>query len=188
MENRNARTGRRRSDAATAAVLSAALKLAHELGPERVTIERIAADAGVAKTTIYRRWSNAAAVVMDAFLTEIDPLIVYRQGESLEETFRNALSDLDRALDANRRNLLRHLVGAAQRDRDLERAFWDNWIEPRRAEGHKAIQAAGLSREQGDVLLDLLFGAFYYRMLIPYAEIDEVWIEAIVREVCAGRA
>ena len=176
--------GRARSGAATLAVRSAALDLARTLGPERVTIEGIAAAAGVAKTTIYRRWPNAAAVVMDAFLSEIDPLIGYRPGKTLAETFRNALGDLAGALDADRRDMLRHLVAAAQSDPDLAGAFWANWIGPRREEAHAAIAAAGVSRLEGDVLLDLLFGAFYYRMLIPYAVIDPAWINALVKRVC----
>ena len=177
------RRGRQRSSGATEAAHKAALKLAHELGPEKVTIERIAAASGVAKTTIYRRWPNAAAVVMDAFLADIQPLIAYRRGKTLRETFTNALNDLARALDPARRDLLRHLVGAAQFDPDLARAFWENWIAPRREEGQSAIQAAGLSRKEGEILLDLLFGAFYYRMLIPYAEIDAAWVKALVKRV-----
>ncbi len=178
------RRGRKRSNAATGAVQATALRLARELGPERVTVEGIAVASGVAKTTIYRRWPNAAAVVMDAFLSDIQPLIAYREGETLSDTLKNALGDLARALDPPRRDLLRHLIGAAQSDPDLANAFWENWIRPRREEGHKAIQAAGLSRQEGDTLLDLLFGAFYYRMLIPYAEIDDSWIEDLVRRVC----
>lgn len=176
--------GRARSSAATEAVRAAALNLARELGPERVTIEGIAGAAGVAKTTIYRRWPNAAAVIMDAYLGDIHPLIAYRPGATLRETFRNALGDLARALDPARRDLLRHLVAAAQSDPELARAFWQNWIGPRREEGHRVIQAAGVSREDGEVLLDLLFGAFYYRMLIPYADIDESWIDEVVDRVC----
>ena len=174
----------RMRDTATVRVESAALELARRLGPERVTIEGIATAAGVAKTTIYRRWPNAAAVIMDAFLNDIRLLIVYRPGETLRETFSNALKDLAAALEPSRRDLLCHLVGAAQSDPDLARALWTNWIGPRREEAQVALQAAGISREEGDVLLDLLFGAFYYRMLIPYALIDDAWIDRLVQTVC----
>lgn len=176
--------GRKRSSSATHAVRAAALLLARQLGPNRVTIEAIAAEAGVAKTTIYRRWPNAAAVVMDAFLADIEPLIAYRRGRSVAETLRNALTDFAKALDPGRRDLLRHMIGAAQSDPDLARAFWDNWIHPRREEGLAAIEAGGLSRDEGALLLDLVFGAFYYRLLIPYAAIDDPWIDALVRKVC----
>ena len=126
MDDNRPRRGRKRSTVATGAVQAAALRLARQLGPERVTVEEIAAASGVAKTTIYRRWPNAAVVVMNAFLSDIRSLIAYREGETLSDTFRNALRDLARALDPPRRDLLRHLIGAAQSDPDLAKAFWEN--------------------------------------------------------------
>ncbi|MFC7100794.1 TetR/AcrR family transcriptional regulator [Nonomuraea rubra] len=39
-----------------AVVFAATLSTVHELGYARATVERIAAAAGIAKTTIYRRW------------------------------------------------------------------------------------------------------------------------------------
>ena len=176
----------RMRDTATVRVESAALELARRLGPERVTIEGIATAAGVAKTTIYRRWPNAAAVIMDAFLNDMRPLIAYRPGKTLRETFGNALKDLAAALEPSRRDLLCHLVGAAQSDPDLARAFWTNWVGPRREEAQVAMRVADISREEGDVLLDLLFGAFYYRILIPYAPINDAWIDRLVQTVCPG--
>jgi AcrR family transcriptional regulator len=161
----------------------AALKLAHELGPSRVTIESIATASGVAKTTIYRRWPNAAAVIMDAFLADIQAHIIYRRGSTLRETFRNVLGDLARALNPSRRDLLRHLTGAAQSDPDLAREFWEKWVGPRREEGRRALQTESLSVQEADVIIDLLFGAFYYRLLIPYAQIDDAYIDLVVRMV-----
>jgi len=38
-------------------------------------MEGIADEAHVARTTIYRRWPNKAAVIMDAFLAEVGPEI-----------------------------------------------------------------------------------------------------------------
>lgn len=177
------RTGRARSTIATASVQAAALALAHELGPSRVTIDGIANASGIAKTTIYRRWPNAAALIMDAFLADIQADIIYRKGSTLRETFRNVLGDLARALNPTRRELLRHLIGAAQSDPDLAREFWEKWVGPRREEGRKALQAESLPAEEEDVIIDLLFGAFYYRLLIPYAPIDDTYIDLLVRKI-----
>lgn len=176
-------SGRKRSAAATEAARSAALKLAYDLGPERVTMEAISSHSGVAKTTLYRRWNSAAAVVMDAFLSELTPRIAYRAGQDIKQTLIFALEDLSHALDEPRRKLLRHMVAAAQSSSVLEQAFWDRWIAPRRKAGLEALEQFGMPSETGELMLDLLYGAFYYRMLIPYAPITDLWIRKIVDQV-----
>lgn len=176
-------SGRRRSQHATEAAQAAALKLAYELGPEKVTMEAIAGHSGVAKTTLYRRWDSAAAVVMDAFLSELMPRIAYRSGQDVRQTLVFALEDLSDALDEPRRKLLRHMVAAAQSSSVLEQAFWDRWIEPRRKAGVTALAQFGVPSDKGELLLDLLYGAFYYRMLIPYAPVTSSWIHKLVDQV-----
>ncbi|GBR44414.1 transcriptional regulator [Gluconobacter roseus NBRC 3990] len=159
------------------------MKLAYDLGPERVTMEAIASHSGVAKTTLYRRWNSAAAVVMDAFLSELTPRIAYRAGRDVRQTLVFALEDLSHALDEPRRKLLRHMVAAAQSSPVLEQAFWDRWIAPRRRAGIEALEQFGVTAQMGELMLDLLYGAFYYRMLIPYAPITDIWIQKIVDQV-----
>jgi AcrR family transcriptional regulator len=59
---------RRRSESARRAILTAAFALVGEVGYARLTMEGIAARAGVGKQTIYRWWASKAAVLFDAFL------------------------------------------------------------------------------------------------------------------------
>ncbi|MBV1829791.1 TetR/AcrR family transcriptional regulator C-terminal ligand-binding domain-containing protein [Komagataeibacter melomenusus] len=146
-------------------------------------MEAIASHSGVAKTTLYRRWNSAAAVVMDAFLSELTPQIAYRTGQDARQTLVFALEDLSHALDESRRKLLRHMIAAAQSSAVLEQAFWDRWIAPRRKAGVEALAQFGVLPEAGERILDLLYGAFYYRMLIPYAPITSTWIQKIVDQV-----
>jgi AcrR family transcriptional regulator len=58
----------RRSARSRRAIYDAALALVAEVGYPRVTIEGIAARAGVGKQTIYRWWSSKADVLLEAFL------------------------------------------------------------------------------------------------------------------------
>ncbi|WP_373456817.1 MULTISPECIES: TetR/AcrR family transcriptional regulator [Brevibacterium] len=60
----------RRSERARTAILTSALQLARDVGYSRMSIEGIAADAGVGKQTIYRWWPSKAAVVFDAILEQ----------------------------------------------------------------------------------------------------------------------
>lgn len=58
----------RRSQASRRAILTAAFDLAGEIGYAKLSIEAIAARAGVGKQTIYRWWPSKGAVLFDAFL------------------------------------------------------------------------------------------------------------------------
>lgn len=183
--------GRPRSADATQAVRAAALALACEGGIGHATLARISAHSGVAKTTIYRRWPHAAAIVMDAFLEDITPLIRYRRKADIRATFTTVLKELAHALRGPRGDLLRHLLGAAQSDADLQKAFLDLWIGPRRAQAKEVIaeaRARGELRKDFDaeIFIDTLFGAVYYRLLIPYAPVTDRYLEALVNQVLAG--
>ena len=60
------RPGRPRSEQADQAILSAALDLFAESGPDALCIEQVAARAGVGKATIYRRWPGKEDMLVDA--------------------------------------------------------------------------------------------------------------------------
>src|SRR5689334_24628839 len=48
--------------------VAAADRILSREGYSRLTMERVAAESGVAKTTLYRRWPTKAAVCMDLYL------------------------------------------------------------------------------------------------------------------------
>lgn len=57
-----------------AVVFAATLSTVHDLGYTGATMDRIAAAAGVAKTTIYRRWPSKGALVTDCLIDAFGPL------------------------------------------------------------------------------------------------------------------
>ncbi|MEV5742100.1 TetR/AcrR family transcriptional regulator [Microbispora rosea] len=59
---------KRRSETSRRAILTAAFELVGEVGYAKLSIEGIAARAGVGKQTIYRWWPSKGAVLFDAFL------------------------------------------------------------------------------------------------------------------------
>lgn len=58
----------------TAAVFAATLGTVHDIGYARATVDRIAAAAGVAKTTVYRRWPSKGALIAECLLDAFGPL------------------------------------------------------------------------------------------------------------------
>ncbi|MFC6818438.1 TetR/AcrR family transcriptional regulator, partial [Nonomuraea dietziae] len=65
--------GRPRSGV-NAVVFAATLSTIDELGYARATVDRIAAAAGVAKTTIYRRWPSKGELIVDCLLDAFGPI------------------------------------------------------------------------------------------------------------------
>ncbi|WP_162619636.1 TetR/AcrR family transcriptional regulator [Salinicola peritrichatus] len=182
------RPGRPRSATASLKVMAAALDLALEGGIHHATIERVSAVSGVAKSTIYRRWPNASAIVMDAFLDKIGPIIAYDSSLPIETNFRHSVMALVEVFNGPHGRLLQHLLGAAQSDRELGEAFASRWIEPRRQMGREAIVEAVKKGEldpeiDPDLSMDLIYGAVYYRLTVSFSEMDEGFIEAVVDRV-----
>lgn len=68
------RTGRPRSTEADTAILVATRAALVDLGWSRLTMGDVAARAGVAKTTLYRRWSHKNELVVDAVAVLFDEL------------------------------------------------------------------------------------------------------------------
>ena len=56
------------------ALREAALELLADVGYDRLTLEAVAARARAGKTTIYRRWSGKAELVVDALVSAKGPL------------------------------------------------------------------------------------------------------------------
>src|SRR5882757_1172104 len=126
----------------TAAILRSALELGEELGFEGLTVEGIAARSGIAKTTIYRRWSNVGAIVMDAFLADVTRLAPIQIRSTARESFTASMRLLARAYRGRLGKILRPLLGRAQADENLREAVRTRWVEPRRQVAREIVCAA----------------------------------------------
>jgi AcrR family transcriptional regulator len=186
-------TLRRDSGKKTAAILRAALELGEELGFEGLTVEGIAARSGIAKTTIYRRWPNVGAIVMDSFLAEVTRLAPIQTRASVRESLTASMRLLARAYRGRLGKILRPLLGRAQSDENLREAVRTRWVEPRRQVAREIVRKGIESGElraglDPDVVLDALYGPFYHRLLVPYNNgvISDAFIDALVDTVFGG--
>ncbi len=183
--------GRPRSEAAHDAILKAALRLVTKRGFRAVTVNEIAAEAGVGKMTLYRHWPNKAAVVMDSLLALIGSQTAFPEAETALESLRRQL-DLQAAFfRSSRGNLIRSLVAEAQSDSELANAFRERWLMPRRDGVHRTLRQAmeeGSLRKDFDVdtAIDLLYGSIYYRLLLGSGSLDEQFIEKAFRQFLVG--
>src|ERR1700683_3344564 len=106
-----------RSEEARQAVLEAADDLLAEIGFAAVTIEGIAARAGVGKQTIYRWWPSKTDVLMDAFLDDAFQNLIPQDRGNLSQNLRNHLRKLAEFLtQSDAGSVFRALAGQAQHD------------------------------------------------------------------------
>ncbi len=116
--------GRPRREGADDEILTVALAMLREQGYGALTVDAVAERAGVAKTTVYRRWPSKGALVAAA----IAPLAAEESGDVLAETesllrlvtpAEGDIIDVLRAILAPRRERLRALVGQEEADRRI---------------------------------------------------------------------
>src|SRR5258707_3983777 len=180
--------GRPRDKDADADIGKTPLRRVERIGFGLRRMEATAAEAHVAGTTIYRRWPNKAAVIMDAFLAEVGPGIAFPELPSALESLRMQMKLLARAFRGRPGVLIRSLLAEAQFDPELKRAFRDRWIRKRRAAAQVVIKAGILAGElpaatDPDVLLDALYGGLYYRLLTGTGSLSDAYVEAVWRTV-----
>ncbi|MER7769719.1 TetR/AcrR family transcriptional regulator [Kitasatospora sp. NPDC096140] len=167
-----ARRGRPRSEAAEQAIFGAVVDLmSGGTTMSELTIEGIATAAGVGKATIYRRWPNKEALLVDVVGKLEVPMP--------EPTGRGARADLIEMIDYMRRRglakrtrwVLKAALGQMHSLPELHNAYRERVVKPRREAGLKLIRRAvdeGVLRSDLDLDLlgDLLMGPILYRSIL----------------------
>ena len=184
---------RRRGSRATASILRATLELGEQLGFDVLTVEKISARTGIAKTTIYRRWPNVSAMIIEAVLSKVTEDAPIVEKSNLRETFSSAMKLLVLLYRGPHGPTLRTLIGRAQNDESLRRAIETHWVEPRRKIAREILRRGMRSGElrsdlDPDVILDALYGAIYHRFLVPYdkAVLSMEFVDALIAIVFGG--
>lgn len=188
-----ARRGRPPSQAARRAILRAARQLLDEGGLLSVTMEGIAARAGVGKPTIYRHWSNRYEVVMAAMMEAARPVEPPSSpGAPLVALRRQLHGVAGLFASATGRNVAAMLV-SGYGETELSKAFRLHFVQARRDEARAMLRqgvATGEIRPGIDIelALDLIYGPIFYRLMMAHAPLDAAFVDALLDEVLAGIA
>jgi AcrR family transcriptional regulator len=184
--------GRPRSDKARKAVLAAALEMVEESGYAALTIEGIAARAGVAKTTIYRSWPSKAAVVMDGVFVQSDPRLSFPDTGSAREDLVLQMGRVTELLnDPGFGRPFVGLLAQSQHDPVLAEAL-HAWLLTARRAGATEVLRRGVDRGElragldVDVAIDALYGALYYRLLVSHEPLSPEYARTVVDTVFPG--
>jgi AcrR family transcriptional regulator len=175
-----------RSEEARLAVLQASDDLLVELGFAGVTIEGIAARAGVAKQTIYRWWNSKSDILFDALVVDAQEFFSPPDHGDLGRDLRDHLSQLATFLagtDAGA--VLRALAGQAQHDPAVAARFAAEVTTPQRERDRAPfLHAAGRGELPAgtdiDLAVDGLVGPVYYRVLVTGQDVPREFTDALV--------
>jgi AcrR family transcriptional regulator len=164
------RRGRPRHPATDAAIMAAAVQLIGEKGYDGFTMAAVADRAGVAKTTVYRRWQTRSELALATVASTMSRVNIVDSGD-----LRADLADFARRLaEAYRSPGIRQLVGelahATVQRREVENVFRRRALTRRAAVADSIRRAAdaGLLRPDADpeLILDQINGVLHYRLIV----------------------
>ncbi|MGH9760709.1 MAG: TetR/AcrR family transcriptional regulator [Blastocatellia bacterium] len=173
-------------------VLSTAAEILLRDGYARLTMERVATESGVAKTTLYRRWPTKATLCMDLYLD------VARR-ELQDPDIGDVASDLKHIVLTVVRLQTRTVAGPAflgliaeaQVNPESRTAFLAEFAERRREVTRMVLRRAikrGELRPDTDVdlVIDAIGGAATFRLLNGHAPLNKKFADALVSLVLSG--
>ncbi|WP_327422421.1 TetR/AcrR family transcriptional regulator [Streptomyces sp. NBC_01230] len=179
----------RRSERSRRATLDAALALCTEKGYGRVTIEAIAARAGVSKKTIYRWWPSKSAVLLEAFTEALVDATPFVDTGDIAADIRTHVTGAVRLLSTPPFGpAYAGILSELHHDDELAETVRIQLIEPRFA---AAVGRLRRAQEQGQIppgadlplAVEMLYGPVYYRHVLRKPGQDEATVAALVTHV-----
>lgn len=189
------RRGRGRPRRATAEAHSAILNAMYELLQERsvrdVTMEAVAKKAGVGKPTLYKWWPTKAGLVMAVLQERVVNGLEPPTLGTAEATIRSTVRGLIGAFNGFFGKVMADLIAEGQSEPAVLQKLYDRHIGPRRAETVAAVERSKATGEfvadtDPEVVIDTIFGAIYYRLLLRSAPLTEEFGEQVVDQVLRG--
>lgn len=167
------------------ATLAAATDLLLERGFAGLTIERVAARARVAKTTIYRHWPNRGALAVSVCAGLVVPAPVPDTGDPRADLVSLVGGPAEGLAAAPWAKALASLIDVAQRDPELARlhaAFIAQRASAAATVLRRAVAAGQLPADTDvDLAVGLLVGPLFYRRLVSHEPVDA----ALATEIAA---
>jgi AcrR family transcriptional regulator len=180
--------GRPRDERATAAIVAAALRQLEDLGYRRMSMESVAAEAGVARATVYRRFEDKADLVTAAMAARPEPAT---GSEGPLEELACFLARFDARIAEHCLEVIGCLLAAREEPQSMS-LHRDRVVQPRMRAMRSLLEEA---RDQGflrddadlDLVLQMLAGAVFARRIagVPH---ERGWAHRAVAEACRGVA
>ncbi|MEU6813608.1 TetR/AcrR family transcriptional regulator [Streptomyces sp. NPDC046860] len=192
------RTGRPRSAAADAAILGATRQALVELGWSGLTLSDVAVRAGVAKTTVYRRWPGKHELVVDAVAELFDELQLPDRGCLAADIEGVVLQFAAILARPEAKSGLMGVVAESTRDDALRERVRTSIVERQKRlvlDGRARAQERGELPPEADpaeaartvdLIFDMVAGAVVHRTLVSGKPADEEWVRGFTHILLLG--
>lgn len=190
--------GRPRSATADAAILEATRAALVELGWSKLTLGDVATRAGVAKTTLYRRWAGKNELVVDAVAELFDELEIPDRG-SLAADVEGVVLQFAAILDRpEAKSGLMAVIAESVRDHALRARIRTSIVDRQKRlvlEGRTRAQVRGElppetdpeeSARTTDLIFDVIAGTVVHRALVSAEPVDPDWARAFAKLLLNG--
>ncbi|MCR8941618.1 TetR/AcrR family transcriptional regulator [Streptomyces sp. OUCMDZ-4982] len=194
------RTGRPRSTEADAAILEATRASLVDLGWSKLTMGDVATRAGVAKTTLYRRWAGKNELVVDAVAVLFDELELPDRGSLAADVLGVVLQFAALLERPETRTALMAVVAESTRDDSLRRRIRSAIVDRQKRLvllGRERAQARGelryeedaaVAARNADLIFDVIAGAVVHRTLVSAEPVDAEWATGFTTLLMLGLA
>jgi AcrR family transcriptional regulator len=173
-----------------ARVLQATLEVLRREGFAGITFEGVAAQAGVHRTTLHRRWPTRAALVADALAAVSGVQVPISDTGKVRADLRRFARQVRDALAAP---LARAVVSAladpraAGELRDLAHAFWGTRFAATRVIVERAVARGELPvTVDGRLAIEAVGGPIWFRTFVVREVCDDRFLDRLVDLVIAG--
>jgi AcrR family transcriptional regulator len=182
----NKRSGRPRSIHSHQAMLRATLALLAEVGFDRLSIDAIAARAGVGKTTIYRRYASKEELVADAIESVREEMVIPDTGnlsDDIEALIQNAAQI---TLTPLGRQAVAMIISSAASNSEFAQIYWTKYLQPRRQTFAIVVERAKTRKEipidlDSDLVFDTMSAIMLYALIFPPT--SESWATYVRRSL-----
>jgi AcrR family transcriptional regulator len=181
--------GRPRDEHTDAAILATTLRLLKDVGYRHLSVEAVAAEAGVAKTTIYRRYRNKADLATVALATQVPVDRFPRPSDDPRRDLVKFLHEFEKAHEEVGLDVIGSLL-VERDDSEFVELHRERIIRPRKQHSLQLLRRAqelGMIRPDADLdlVMEMLIGSFIARQLNGRKRPPR-WAETAVATVWKG--
>src|SRR4030095_725550 len=185
------RAGRPPSLKARAAIVRAPCEMLEERGLTGVTMEGVAALAGVGKPTVYRHFADRHELARAALMQVAPPPGAEGRHADPLEALKAQMLAMAALFESTTGRFAASVLASGHGETEISKAFRSHFVEQRREQSRKLLAEAkekGAIRHDTDVelALDQLYGAILYRLLIVRSSVTRKFVAALLEQLLSG--